>query len=109
MPLKTKRDDELTPDQDHGAHGENSPYEATREVVRRHLSNKDDVITDDDIANAYTGEPVKDIEEDEELVKSREKDLRRSKEEDDDLDKDGDGFDDPENRDIVTDTDVIDS
>jgi hypothetical protein len=71
-----------------------SNYDATRDVIWRHINNKDDVITDDDLKNAYTGKPVELPEEDEELTRSRQKDLDDSRSEDKERDKDHDGFDD---------------
>lgn len=67
-----------------------SPYDATRDVVHRHLSDINDEITDDDIRNAYTGENHPPVVPDPKLAASVKKDIERSKKEDDDDDEDDD-------------------
>lgn len=69
---------------------QSSPYDSTRDVIHRHISNKDDVITDDDIKNAYTGKPVTQIVDDPEHAAAVKRDIERSKAEDKEDDPDDD-------------------
>ncbi|MEO5648214.1 MAG: hypothetical protein ABIQ56_07605 [Chitinophagaceae bacterium] len=66
-----------------------SPYDATRDVIHRHLSDINDEITEEDIKNAYTGKSHP-LEPDAELIKSEQKDIKQSIEDDKKNDEDDD-------------------
>ena len=74
-------------------HDESSPYESTRKVVHRHISDINDEITDEDIKNAYTGKPHPPEAPDPELIKTEQEDLEQSKKDDLEEDQDDDDID----------------